>query len=298
MVGKDWTGSMRLSLDLRVAEDWAAKHLGPSVGCPMSQGPAFPAVTRRIVLDGSDPLVEYIRKKIHESERWHESLFCFVNHDYVYDKDELARALLLHLRPNALLRTYGQRYGTQYDDSAACPKCGAGRVQRSPLVIDPRYLAKKKKDLLVTITSDEWVVSAKLANLLLELASEHCTLAPIHDLRGETMTGWFQLKVHSVFGVAVAPTRFGLDYFHPEDAEGEYVCSEHGLSGLNVLSELYVKQQDGGGSFPSLSLTKNRVGRKAGWIVPAPFLLITRSLADALEEKRIRGLRLEVAYVI
>jgi hypothetical protein len=149
----------------------------------------------------------------------------------------------------------------------------------------------------VTITADEWIVSAKLANLLRELAGDDCTLEPIHDLRGDEMGDWFQLKVHKVFGSAVPPTKFGLDYFHPEDPKGEYVCPQHHLSGLNVLSELYMKP-DGNNSFPALSITRNRVGRKAGWIVPAPFLLITRALADALLENNIRGFGLDVAHVV
>jgi hypothetical protein len=134
---------MPVCFDLRIAEDWAAKHLGPNVGKPMSQGPGFPVVTRQVVLNGDDPLVEEIKQKVLASERRGESLFCFVNHDYVYDKDELASASLLHLRPTVLVRTYGERYGTEYDDTSACPKCGAGRVQRSPLVMDPRYLKRK-----------------------------------------------------------------------------------------------------------------------------------------------------------
>lgn len=289
---------MRLVLDLRIDEDWAAKHLGPNVGKPLSQGPGFPVVTRQVVVDADDPLVEDIKRKLLASERWGESLFCFVNMDFEYEKEELAAAALLQLSPTVLIRTCGERYGTEYDDTSACPKCGAGRVQRSPLVMDPRHLKKKKMDFLVTITADEWIVSTKLANLLRELAADDCTLEPIHDLRGDEMGDWFQLKIHKVFGSAVPPTKFGLDYFHPEDPKAEYVCPQHHLSGLNVLSELYMKPQDGTFALPPLSISENRVGRKAGWIVPAPFLLITRALADALLANNVRGLGLDVAHIV
>jgi hypothetical protein len=288
---------MRLTLDMRIAEDWAEKRLGSSVGKPLIHTLGMPTSTRQVIVDANDPLVEEIKQKVLASERWGESLFCFVNMDYEYAGEELAAASLLRLRPTVLVRTYGERYGTHYDDTNACPKCGAGRVQRSPLVMDPRYLKKKKKDFLVTITADEWIVSAKLANLLRQLAGHDCTFEPIHDLRGDEMGDWLQLKVHKVFGSAVAPTKFGLNYFHPEDPKGEYVCPQHHLSGLNVLSELYMKP-DGNNSFPALSISRNRVGRKAGWIVPAPFLLITRALADALLENNIRGFGLDVAHVV
>ena len=287
---------MRLVFDLRIAEDWAQKHLSSKVGKPLSQGTGFPAVTRQVIVDANDPLVEEIKEKVLASERWGESLFCFVNPDYYYNKEELDRATLLRFRPTVLVKTYGQRYGTDYDDSNACPKCGAGRVQRSPLILDPRYLKKKKKDLLVTTTADEWIVSARLANLLREFASQNCTLAPIQDLQGNTMGEWFQLKVLTMFGSAVPPTRFGLDYFHPEDTKGEYVCPHHCLSGLNLLSELYVKPQPD--EWPALSITKNRVGRKDGWIVPAPFLLVTRSFADVLLENKTRGFGLDIVHVV
>ena len=288
---------MRLILDLRIAEDWAEKHLGPNVGKRMSQGPGFPVVTRQVVLDADDPSIEEIKQKVIASERWGESLFCFVNMDFEYQKEELAGACLLRLRPMVLLRTYSERYSTVYDDTNACAKCGAGRVQRSPLVIDPRYLKKKTTDFMVTITADEWIVSARLANLLGQLCSHDCTLEPIYDLRGEKMGDWFQLKVHKVFGLAVPPTKFGLDYFHQQDRKGEYVCPEHWLSGLNLLSELYMTPENENDLFPTLSITKNRVGRKAGWIVPAPFLLITRRLADALLGNNIRGFGLDVVHV-
>lgn len=289
---------MRVILDLRISEYWAERRLGPNVGKPLIHTPGMPTSTRQVIVNANDPLVEEIKQKVLASERRGESLFCFVNHDYIYDKEELVNASLLHFRPTVLVRTYGECYGTEYDETDACPKCGAGRIQRSPLVIDPRYLRKKKKkDFLVTITADEWIVSGKLAELLRELAGDYCTLGTIYDLRGSEMNEWFQLKVRKVFGAAVPPTKFGLDYFHPEDPKGEYVCAQHHLSGLNVLSELYVRPKDQTGAFPPLSVSENRVGRKAGWIVPAPFLLITRALADALLENNIRGFGLDVAHV-
>jgi hypothetical protein len=289
---------MRLVFDLRISEYWAERRLGPNVGKPLIHTPGMPTSTRQVIVDADDPLVEEIKQKVLASERRGESLFCFVNMDYEYDANELAAAALLQFSPTALVRTYGERHGTEYDDTIACPKCGAGRVQRSPLVMDPRYLKKKRKDFLVTITADEWIVSAKLAKLLQELAGDDCTLEPIRDLRGDEMGDWFQLKVPRVFGSAVPPTKFGLDYFHPEDPKGEYVCPQHHLSGLNVLSELYMTPQDGTVALPPLSISENRVGRKAGWIVPAPFLLATRALADALLENSIRGFGLDVAHVV
>jgi hypothetical protein len=288
---------MRLLLDMRMSEDWAQNHLPRNVGKPMSLGPEIPAFTRQVTVDACEPIVETIRQKVVASERGGESPCCFINLDFEYDKEELARAEMLRFRPTVLVRTYGERHGTVYDDSNACPKCGAGRAQRSTLIIDPRYL--KKKDCLVTITADEWIVSAKLANLLRQLASQDCTLEPIHDLHGNMMEDWFQLKVHAVFGSAISPpTKFGLDYFHPDDTKGEYVCPQHCLSGLNLLSELYMKPENEADQWPSLSITKNRVGRKAGWIVPAPFLLVTRRLADALLKNGIRGFGLDVAHVL
>jgi hypothetical protein len=255
-------------------------------------------VTRQVVLDANDPLVEKIKEKVLASERWGESLFCFVNYDYYYDKGELERAKVLKFRPTTLLRTYGERYGTHYDDSTACQVCGFGRVQRSPLIIDSRYLSKRKCDFLVTVTADEWVVSAKLAGVLQRFAGDECRLQPIHDSRGIQMADWFQLKVNGVFGSAVPPTRFGVDYFHPEDSKGEYVCSQHCLSGLNLLSELYVRPESMPDNWPALSITRDRIGRKAGWVVPAPLLLVTRKLADVLLESKSRGFELDVVHVL
>jgi hypothetical protein len=288
---------MRLILDMRMSEDWAQKYLGDHVGKAMDLGPEVPPLTRQVIVDAADPRVQEIKHSVLASEGRGESPCCFVNLDFEYEQDELARASLLRFRPTVLVPTYGERHGTVYDDTKACPICGAGRVQRSVLVLDPRYLKKKTKDFLVTITADEWIVSAKLANVIRHQRIQGCSLEPIHDLRGKAMDGWFQLKVHAVFGSAVPPTRFGLNYFH-EDTNGEYVCPEHCLSGLNLLSELFVKPEDTNVTYPALSLTKNRVGRKSGWIVPAPFLLVSRSFADVLLEHNIRGFGLDIAHVV
>jgi hypothetical protein len=262
----------------------------------MAQSPKLPIVTRQIVVDAQDPLAGEIKQKVLESERRGESPGCFVNQDFIYDDEEIARASLFRMRPMALLRTFGQRHGTVYDETNACTKCGAGRIQQSPLVIDPRYLTKKKKDFLVTITADEWLVSAKFANLIENAGVQNCSMEPIHDLRGRPLDDWFQLKVNAVFGSAAPPTKFGVDYFH-DDTSGEYVCRAHCLSGLNLVSELYVHCENRA-LIPELSKTNDRVGRKDGWIVPAPLLLISRGFADAIMQRNVRGVGLDVAYIV
>ena len=183
---------------------------------------------------------------------------------YEYTAEEIHKARLFRLRFTCLARTYGEQWGTIYDESAACPQCGFGRQQISSLILDPKRLPKKT-DLAVTVTSDEWLVSERLAELMAEEKITGGELVPIQAARTGTASLKYQLKVSQILWEAIPPTRFARDYFH-EDVDGEYICPEHFQSGLNLVSELHLVS--GQKSIPDISLTKDRAGEKNGYIVP------------------------------
>lgn len=104
-----------------------------------------------------------------------------------YMRTEIDIAELFHLMITAVFEPAGETCGTVYDESNTCQHvfslekdvghiypgltigpdtCGAGRVQVSDLVLDLRK-APKTRDIARTI-ADEWIVSQRLAELLVD----------------------------------------------------------------------------------------------------------------------------------
>src|SRR5262249_22702448 len=94
-----------------------------------------------------------------------------------YTRAELARARLFQLRINAVFEPAGEQCGTAYDDSTACQHCGAGRRQVSDLILDLRKVPTTK-DIARTI-ADEWIVSQRFAQLLLDAEISGFELRPV-----------------------------------------------------------------------------------------------------------------------
>ena len=78
-----------------------------------------------------------------------------------YSKEELLAAQLFSLSIVGGFEPPGELCGTVYDESTACPDCGAGATQISELRLDLRR-APRNKDIARTI-ADEWIVSQHLA---------------------------------------------------------------------------------------------------------------------------------------
>ncbi|MEX2118567.1 MAG: hypothetical protein WD847_03080 [Pirellulales bacterium] len=287
---------MKELLDIRVPEEWAQQTLG-DIGqpLPMPLPEVVPPFIRQIIIDAADPRLPNLRRLIEREERRRPgTTMVFVSRQY--DPDELRAASAFRLRVNPfVIDTYGEECGTEYDDRAVCAKCGAGRVQRGPLVLNTKKVPKKA-DIAITIAYNEWVVSERLVSLIDSERVTGCEVEPVMDSKGRHGTPrWYQLLVTAYIGRAFPPTRFGINYFQ-EDPTGEYACDLHDWSGLDVLSELYIRAQ--GNERPDIAKTTNRTGRFAGYIRPAPLLVISPRLASLLGDHGMRGYALEVAHFI
>ena len=103
----------------------------------MSTFHSFSGKTRVVKVQPADDLFEEIREA--ELQRHTEGgLFYSWDVRRTYQRGELEGAELVHLIPTGAFEPVGEDCGTQYDESAACPYCGAGRVQTSPLALDLR----------------------------------------------------------------------------------------------------------------------------------------------------------------
>lgn len=107
---------------------------------------------------------------------------------------ELAAAPLLFLRalgPGTDRRH--PREGTSYDDSRACPECGAGLVQTSPFRVRRTELPKS---YLATGIADDLLLHESVAGIIESAGLRGMTLRPVLDPGGAAIP-WFQVVVEA-----------------------------------------------------------------------------------------------------
>ena len=171
---------MRETYELRVVEDFAGRLFGPDEGKNIGS-----KIVRLIELSGDDPRLP----KIGEMQRliYEESGRAFF-HGWIirrrYTDEELASAACFHLAISTVFEPAGEECGTKYDESTACPKCGAGATQVSDLRLDMRKVPKNK-DIARTI-ADEIIVSQRLAEKMIDAGLTGFELRPArHKARYE-----------------------------------------------------------------------------------------------------------------
>ena len=117
---------------------------------------------------------------------------------------ELAAAPLLLLRaggPGTERRH--PRDGTSYDDSQACPQCGAGLVQTSPFRVRQTELPKS---FLATGIADDLLLHESVAGAIASAGLRGMTLRPVLDPAGAAIP-WFQVVVETTLPSMLASSR-------------------------------------------------------------------------------------------
>lgn len=150
---------MREFVEFRVPEELASRLFAESEGTRLGHS------VRKVVLAIDDPRFEEVGRLQQEMIATGNGRFFYGwELNRVYSAQELARAECLRLIISTAFEPAGEECGTEYDESTACPRCGIGAVQRSPLYLDLRK-APTSKDIARTI-ADEWIVSQRLAELI------------------------------------------------------------------------------------------------------------------------------------
>lgn len=238
-------------------------------------------LTRAILQDESDPSLGFVRGSINVTRK--------------YSSVELIKAELFRLFIRAFFEPAGVELGTVYDDSDACPRCGAGRRQLSPLRLDLSRLPMSA-DIAQTIAWTEWIVSDSLANLMAAEGFTGFRLAPVeHVGKRRPKQEWHQLFIEGRGGLCVPPTRFAEDYFY-EQTDDSFVCRAHHLSGLNLVSEIYVKRAN---LEPvDFMLTTDRAGRWGGVLAPSHEILVSPRVFWTFRKQNIKRYIAEVAHIV
>jgi hypothetical protein len=163
---------MREVIEIRIPEEHAREYLKPDEGRRLGDS------VRVLNVDRDTPQYEWIGDISHELQQQGEFFFLGWQIRRSYSRRELETAELFHLAINAVFEPAGEECGTEYDESTECEICGAGRTQVSELFIDLRKVPKNK-DIAVTI-ADEWIVSQRLAELIVDARITGIELRPVH----------------------------------------------------------------------------------------------------------------------
>jgi hypothetical protein len=172
---------MREILELRIPEKNARRFLAPDEGRPLGSADyirMFGPSVRQLRVNVSSRRYEEIR---YIASRLKQEKGEYLFHGWMirryYAPKELNAAELFKLKIAAVFEPAGEECGTIYDESTACPHCGAGRQQVSELILDLRKVPKNK-DIARTIAG-EWIVSQRFAELVIDHQLTGLELRPV-----------------------------------------------------------------------------------------------------------------------
>ena len=137
--------------------------------------------------DATDPHLEMLRAALAEHRiPWSERV------DAVYSEDELRAAPLLNFGIDRKpIASGGPRFGTTYDLSTACPRCGTGAVQTSPLKLALAGLPKQGH--LARTCIGQTLVNFQLAEALRSAGVSGLELRQTRFYRNDEPLPWWQL---------------------------------------------------------------------------------------------------------
>jgi hypothetical protein len=304
---------MRMWIQMRVGGNEVLSRLPPGLGREV--GSALDRemwrridregrlTTRRIDLPADSPVWEQVLgvlTEVHGDPFSHYTAYP----SFRYAKNELLQAEVLRLQVTRAFEPAGEECGTTYDECRACPHCGAGRVQVSELHLQLRRqwqalpsLPRTRQFQIARTIADEVIVSRVLADEMESAGLSGVQLRPVYGCgaKAKETPHWRQFRVTGSAGRTVPPTHFGINPFR-DDAEGEYRCPLGHVSGLNLLSEVYVPRASWDGT--DVTATEDLVGARMGLLVPVPMILISRRFYRLLLETGTKGFRVEVAHLV
>ena len=280
---------MREIAEFRVDERYAsmlfAENEGKRVGSSI----------RLIELDTADPRFAKVGRLQRELRaKQDEPFFYGWNLKRKFSKQEIREARIFSLQVTAVFDPAGLESGTRYNESSACPNCGAGAKQIGPLIIDVKRIPKGK-DIAKTI-SGEIIVSQRSVELFERHGITGIAVSPVRMSLASSAVSkeWFQLNVRSSEAEIIPPTRVGIDPFD-DDSLGECRCPLGDLLGLNLLSQVAIRSSTrGDADFVS---SRQFIGVRRELLRPERVILISPEVWKLIESERLKGVDVEVAHL-
>jgi hypothetical protein len=246
---------------------------------------------RKIVIRGDDPRWQELIQLQRKNGEAGTSLGLSVWVTRQYTRGEWDAAELYRMEVNALFEPAGEECGTIYDDSTACPVCGAGRARIGPLRLNLRKVPKGA-DLAQTIAGEEVIVSERLADAMRAADLTGVDFLPVEPARRARapMPRWFELKVTSRTLNFSPLARFGSSALKLANA---HACPVGDTAGHALLSEAVLVRP--AQELADFHQTTQFTGSRRGLLVPDRVLLVSRRVERLLHAHRPRRVYLEVA---
>lgn len=280
---------MQEIIEFRMIETDAQKYLPDDVGVPIGKS----NFVRKVVIDTNDPLMTEIGKIDRKRRAEGDIFFTSWEIRRKYSDLELANAALLKLVVKKVFEPSGEECGTKYDDKSACPECGSGAKQITPLFLNGRRLPKKV-DFAKTI-ADEVIVSRRVVDVFQSSGATGAKFESVSlaNAIGEKSDDWYQPIVQAAPVEMHSNTRFGSN---PFDNEQYGRCPRADLLGLNILSEVWVQEH----SFDQSDIvcTRQFNGVRRGLLRPERSLLISNRLWRLFQRHGISGHEVEVVHFV
>ena len=248
-------------------------------------------MTRRVVLELGDPLVEQIRQYELEKRRNGSIAVTFWDIHRKYTREELKRAEFFWLKVRPFFEPTGQDCGTQYDETKACLRCGFGARQVGPLHLDLNRIPKR--DIAQTL-GGEIVISARLAEKMSAAGIRGYETGPVVSRNGKPSTAWYQLLLPECALELSPRTLVGHSFFAPEPDSAR--CPEGHVAGFTVLSEVHIQRSSM--SEADWFCTRQALGQRMGAYRPEPLILISQRLNQLLATYKVKRFRTEIAHLV
>lgn len=252
-----------------------------------------------------------------DKEMQEQSLSYFVSNWHIrreYSPQEIVEAkLFLFLLNLRLYHICGEDYGTIYDESTACPICGANAKQVTPLHIYRNKIPKM--DIAMTLAS-EVIVSDRFVRAAKERGLKGCIFSPVYSGKKIVETAFqltaekeIELSDKTIIGINPFDFRieeeastFTICGYKFDSPKVFYKCPQGDTVGLNVLSEAYVLNNPLIGQYDFLA-SRQRVGSRMGVFRPHPLYFVSPAFRQMIKEEKLLPPKLfnrlfEIAHVV
>lgn len=279
---------MKEKIELRINSEFAHLLFKPNEGRNIGSS------IKIVKLDTRDSRIRQIKSIAEKIEVKYDKAFYF-GWKVVrkYSSNELKSTTHFQIKVKSTFEPTGAECGTVYDETIACKICGSGRQQVTPL-----YLKKgsiPQKDISKTIAG-EIIVSEKFVNSYNQHALEGLEFKTV--LINNKESNWFQVTTNKIVELS-DQTLAGIDPFDLSTSnEGEvYKCPKGHTIGLNILSEVYIKDHKILTQFDFFA-SKQEIGVKRGLLRPTPIYVCSAKFRNMIVENKLTGFDFEIAHIV
>ena len=280
------------------------------------EGVNLGSFVKKVNIVPTDPKFMEIGRLQEEMRKKQTYFFSSYEYKRTYTEAEFNNAAWFLIKKTRHFEPAGEECGTIYDESTACPICGAGARQSTPLrlkrstiphsdmaetiahgdetVVSERFVEMVRKHNLVGIAFEPVFGSGRLMPKLNYYQIRPCNYLEFSD---KTVFGQTPFDLSGMFpgGTREYTRRDGTTYkevFPPEI----YECPNGDNAGLSMISEAYIKYS------PVLDkldffASRQTTGGRGGLIRQSHRLFCSNRMMRLIKEYKLKGFQFEVAHI-